>query len=481
MEIQNEKLTLISNTLRGLLTMDLNPSKIVGEKLLLDCLEDKSTITSEDIEKKVFSLTSELMEKVDPIELCNQLTNEIDFNLAAIATTAQADSYLKFVSRKIYQDVEELKNHVNYYEWMSSKTGPFLKREFEGVIAEGIPINTGKIIDGTPLFLYLDFLESIIEDFDNSAGEVIRLGSNALISNNTEPTDPVLEWRKVTKDPSRRIYLDKWIDRMRSVRTVIDDNKNLIISINAGEANQDDLPVAYFIEWANELTLHALPQRIFSSDIMIEIDNNILEFKTDRERDSYLEKISSLLLLTSKLFKSKALTHPEMLSENFNEMEQACFISNNSPVTLDYRQLETQLDKYSLQKFYINILIISETLEKIAEYAKSKVSDDTHSHEQLGLKTSVTVNNHKLVLFDKLGLFKPLYEKYYNHLGPSKFAHFIGTIIGVVDDEKGTFRKAVSSFIAELNGTIVTKPVMTDKANNTTDAYLTELGLINLI
>jgi hypothetical protein len=114
---------------------------------------------------------------------------------------------------------------------------------------------------------------------------------------------------------------------------------------------------------------------------------------------------------------------------------------------------------------------------------ENKIDSIANPAGVIHFENSVNVSNHRLLLFHKLGLFRPLFHQYFNLLGPTKFAMLIKTVLGITDEDvkPGTFKKAVENFIKEIDNVRVEKPVITDRAANKVDAFLAEIGLLSTI
>ncbi|TKC01246.1 hypothetical protein [Pedobacter cryotolerans] len=301
------------------------------------------------------------------------------------------------------------------------------------------------------------------------------------------------DWNYIIPDAQRRLYFDKWFDRIKKVEHKIFYAKKIIDEINSTNYKLGDGNAEFdtFIEWGTKISEIDLPDHIILHEILNEIDVNMLELKTKREKDLYLTRLTSWLSSFANDFLKYANTHPHYVPRKedllFDEKSKEYTwveIQKEIPVK-PWRQLlhdrsNRSIDNPALTTFYIHLLVEVETLNKIVDYAKGLISPT----EEVVFDHDITANTHKLILLHKLGLFKVLYDNHRGELGNIRFAKLLGTLLGVDPDPKKQegFRKSVDDYTTETflkknAPKTVERPAAIKKVN----AYLAELGLLNLI
>lgn len=273
-------------------------------------------------------------------------------------------------------------------------------------------------------------------------------------------------------DEKKRIFLDKWINKIVEAYNYAKSNSVEIIKTNTvnkiGFGDKKTTDVAF---WCNSL-FNRLPDHLITNEILTEIDTNILEIKTTREKLDYLVKlitnISCLILLLEKSLQ----THPEFTPEGTPNYDKEIH-------QLTLKKLKSERDKYLLQPYYIHLLALIQVFEEMLKYI---ANINIEKSEDFIIENEIKVANHRLLLLHKLDLFQPLYKNYHNVLGPKKFATLIKTLLGIPEEEvkSDTFRKTVEYFKNEVNGKVIPKPIITGEASKKVNAFLVELGVLSV-
>jgi hypothetical protein len=511
MEIQYKRFHQLMN-INDLLD-GLHPLRVIGEANLTQYINGtKPTITHT---KEI-----EINEKLDRIEfamdLVHEVEKEIDINLVNLTTSGNATPYISYLRRNHQNALINIKE-LFHYEWIKSskidfdawtekhpedtqsskETRPITNFERLTSLEPGMGIafdDDGKVISFSisvhtdPISRYLSMCMAFIGIYEQ-LGPFIEQASNPKSASADAKNDVFSDWRLVIPDPNRRIAYDKWTGVLRKIRRTIDDHSEAITNINNtayksgnGNKNYDE-----FIAWGSELTTSIVPDRIFSHEILQEVDVNLIELRTQREKDLYLFKLKNELDACVSLFRGCMKTHPDYrareLDATYNEATEQFVYTESHPEVLvdDWRKMFKEKEKYSLQSFYIHLLVIIEVLEKIIDYIEGRMSPqekgrlDAHSATSKGALTS---DRHKLILLHKLGLFEILKDRYMNPNQPEMLLEDFAELIAVLIDAKSdNFRSEVGKLKNEIDAPKKPKLVQTPSAIKKVNSFLASIGL----
>jgi len=484
MEIKYENINKLEDAYKQLnQLMTLEISSLIDD----DAYGIDNSPYTEDAIQKLLQIDSEIKNFFSDDFIDIELFDEIELNIVNIENEKQLVRYLKLIRSKVHTLYELTASLTDYENYTVKYWGDIIS---EGIKSEGFFHPTKMLINDPATNLrvsYLRVIEQLLVTRDNidghlTPGEDIHSMKR---SDSSNFENQFIERTLIIADPNRRLYFDKWVEKIRAVRDRIDQSLKVITAINGTRYAFDSGNKGFdvFITWGNNLT-NTLPDGIFSYEIMNEIDVNLLELKTKREKDRYLQGVANGLEGWAHTFKMYTRTHPDYRKRESDWADdgsgEIVEIETQALVEVDnWKKLNYEKSKYTLNSFYSQLLILSQVLTEIANYAKNLLDPE----QPIILQNELDMANHRLLLFHRLGLFKPLEKKYFNLLGPGKFAKLLKTILGINDNEvkSETFRKAVENFIKEVDDIKVSKPTITKIASNKVDAYLVEMDLFDLI
>lgn len=383
MEINYNKFNEWDNV-RGFLA-ERDPMIIIGEENLATYLEGTIPAITEEDAIKIDQRNEELTDLTD---LMAAVIEEIDLNIVALVNKERILSYLNYIKKRHLGLINTAKSHLNYH-WFRQSIIHF--DEYEECTAEEVGYTPSKVKrwvrptevlkyikpgygvafeeDGTlgaftkrvyndAISKYLTSCFGTLQAFDQVQGHIqdaITEHMDDVLTINTETIDIAHEdlykdWREVIAEPQRRIKWDFWTEKFRSVRKRIDEKIDLINKINNEntQLGSGDQEADEFIKFATDI-FAVLPDQIFKHELIVEIEKNIVDFKSKTERNRYLEVIESTLTSLINDYNYLCKSHPDYGSQRH----------------IDWRIIRRDRDKYTLNRMYVQCLVVAHVLKQV--------------------------------------------------------------------------------------------------------------------
>lgn len=453
-------------------------------------LEDAKSIKFQDSERELLYNLDDKFGTIFPENLFDfDISNEIELNVVTIENENQLERYLKLIRNKINTVFELLISNIDFNNYPLKYWGDIVE---QGKNDKDFHHPTLYKINNPAINLKVSYLRVVeqVAVLRDQIDSRLNPGKDftTIAPIGYEAKTEIKAWRLIIEDPKRREFFDKWTAKMKEVREKVRDSEELINAINSsgyfpgsGNKKYDDV-----IEWGSHLD-HILPDRVFTYEIMNEIDHNMLDLKTSREKDLYLSKLAGELEAAAHMFSRMTRTHPEYkpLEEElrFNEDTQESYyvITQKEESVTDWRRLKGNQKAYALQMFYIHLIIISNQLSSIVDYAdRLRTPEDTtnFSSEEVPSGKRLVADRHKLILLQKTGVFKFLTDKFMNPKQPlmiqEDFKRLIENMIGATTKDIGS---DVAKLLNENIDPKKNKTVETPGATKSVNAFLSSLGL----
>lgn len=301
----------------------------------------------------------------------------------------------------------------------------------------------------------------------------------------------------VIDDPKKRIYFDHLFAGIISFNMGLSVNEEEFNNIAEKNFSFDIkiFDIENYLE-RNELVdahlrlksllegIESLPHKKTVNMVLDEVDENMSNFKTDRQKDYYLSRFSDYTSIYSEILfnRVKKLIKIHFSTKQTDYDKPIDFLRKCFEVVLT-NQFKTNC---TLLESTIAVILYYRTILTDLEEYVNKIRDQKPEKE-IKLDHEIKLDSHRLIAFYQLGLFEPLYKKHYNTIGPVKFTKLIGTILGIDDSAYKGFRPTVSRLIKEHNNKNSKteenksmgsdKKVQTDSALNKVAAFFSELGI----
>eukprot|EP00388_Colpodella_angusta_P003002 GDKJ01010682.1.p3 GENE.GDKJ01010682.1~~GDKJ01010682.1.p3 ORF type:complete len:309 (-),score=11.72 GDKJ01010682.1:2532-3458(-) len=208
-------------------------------------------------------------------------------------------------------------------------------------------------------------------------------------------------------------------------------------------------------------------------DLVInEIDENIIKFTNELQYKRYLEFLSK--------------KNEELVSYLYEKLNIEWILYHRPEVAITKPIAEGHLIQIpvlrdKLSAFIRVLLSIYEVFQKLEEYIeKLHFSGSWNPEEKLSITHHLSANNHKLLLLHRLGIFEPLMEKA-KHLTDMQFGILICEIIGADEKSRESMKREAKKLKNEINKSTKKIEIQNTKALNQVNAFLTEIGLINIV
>jgi len=362
-----------------------DPMLIIGEEILAKYLEGTIPAITEEDAIRINQSNDQLSDLTD---LMAAVEEEIDLNIVALVDKDRILPYLNYIKKRHLGLITTAKLHLNYH-WFRQSIIDF--DEYQECTAEEVGYTPSKVkrwVRPTEVLKYIKPGYGVAFEEDGSVGAFTKRVYNDPISKYlsacfgtlqafdqvqshiedaiTKHMDGVLtlnpktieiasedlykDWREVIADPQRRIKWDFWTEKFRTVRRKIDKNRDLINKINADntQPGSGDQETNEFIEFALDI-FGVLPDQIFKHEMIVEIEKNIVDFKSKTERNRYLEVIETTLTTFINDYNFLCRSHPDYGSQSH----------------IDWRVIFHEKRKRTLNMMYAQCLVVAHVLKQV--------------------------------------------------------------------------------------------------------------------
>jgi len=232
--------------------------------------------------------------------------------------------------------------------------------------------------------------------------------------------------------------------------------------------------------------LWILSLQTLSLDIIHEIDLNVAAIPSKEQLKRYLTQIlgRAFVMLNEVKFQ---LCYDLLVISKINFLETVPKNSNmpeEEEVILKMRGRQLPTDENLVHDDIVSVYLhscfqICTVFDMVFNYINEELNKYKYPQEKpTQIIHGLTAISHRLLLNYRYGNLKSLFEEKHNLLETGKFAHLVGTMLGVPEEKQQGFRKTLHDFYNETYLRPKSKKtVQTPAAERKVNAYLAELGL----